>query len=537
MSDSTSPPGGPVPASDEALVDELTTVAAHIAAATCRFLVLLGEFDAREAWGEDGILSAAHWLGWRCGMGPVAAREHVRVARALRALPVTVRAFAQGRLSYSKVRAITRVATPQTEADLVDVALHAPAHHLERLVRGLRTTQTLEDSRERHARRHLSWRWADDGSLLLSGRFSPEDGALIVQALEVRRDRAEAELADTVPPEADAPPRREDEPPDPTVADRRSLADALVELCAEAPVPGDDRPRTSRSPETVVHVTLADLRSPTAPVDTVDTAPAVDGNGTAPLMASDAAPPPQALATESLVTTPRLDDGPALHPETARRLACDAGIVVEVHDDGVGVSGRTLEVGAKVRKPTAALIRALWGRDRGCRYPGCTRRHFLQAHHVLHWADGGLTVITNMVLLCGTNHRLLHEGQYSLTLDPDGSVTVRDRRGAIIHPVPAQAGRLDGWRPAVAVDAATLTPEWSGEPLDTAYATTVLLESWALAEELAAADAEDPEPAEAAGELTDPCLSQDQQVPRRPHPDDGRRADCESVDADGGDDS
>ncbi|KAE8762835.1 HNH endonuclease signature motif containing protein [Georgenia thermotolerans] len=546
------PPGGPVPDSDEALIDELTTLAAHIAAATCRFLVLLGEFDAREAWGDYGILSAAHWLGWRCGMGPAAAREHVRVARALRALPVTVGAFAQGRLSYSKVRAITRVATPRTEADLVDIALHAPAHHLERLVRGLRTAQSLQDVLDRHASRRLSWRWAEDGSLLLSGRFSPEDGALIVQALEARRDRAVAELAGTAPPEADAPGREEDEQPDPTLTDSRSLADALVELCAETRDVGDDRPRTSRSPETVVHVTLADLRSPGAPAGAPPVPAADDNLPRTAASAPDArppapteraaAPPPQALAADALPATPRLDDGPPLHPETARRLACDAGIVVEVHDDGVGVSGRTLEVGAKVRRPTAALVRALWGRDRGCRYPGCKRRHFLQAHHVLHWADGGLTVLTNMVLLCGTHHRLLHEGRYSLTLDPDGSLTVRDRRGAVVQAAPALTGRLDDWHPAVAVDATTLTPEWSGEPLDTAYATTVLLESWALAEELAAAHAVDSVLDAPDGEAADPCLADPDlrpgdRDPGRPHPGDGGRVDCESVDADGGDDS
>jgi uncharacterized protein YciI len=536
------PPGGPVPESDEALIDELTTLAGHIAAATCRFLVLLGELDARGAWGDQGILSAAHWLGWRCGMGPAAAREHVRVARALRALPVTVAAFAQGRLSYSKVRAITRVAGPETEADLVEMGLHAPAHHLERLVRGLRTAQSTEDVRRRHGGRHLSWRWAEDGSLLLSGRFSPEDGALIVQVLEDRRDRAVAEMAGAEP----APEARETmfggedcEPLDPLVADRRSLADALLELCAEAPAEGADRPRTSRAAETVVHVTLADLCSPSsdtsgavatgrpAALPTTVNAPGADvptaGDGEKRLETPDDGEdrptpdgngrPLQALAAESLATTPRLEDGPALHPETARRLACDSGIVVAVHDDDVEVSGRTLEVGARVRKPGAALVRALWARDRGCRYPGCTRRHFIHAHHVLDWADGGLTVITNMVLLCGTHHRLLHEGGYSIVLSPDGAVTVRDRHGRLVRAVPPMAGGTDGWTPAHPVSATSLTPDWHGEPLDTSYATAVLLESWARARELAEAGGGD-----AQGR-------------------DGADQDCESVETDGGDDS
>src|SRR5690606_14642407 len=123
----TSAPQVATEAEAEALGDELALLAAHIAAATCRFLVLLGEFDAREGWGGAGILSCAHWLGWRCGMSPGTAREHVRVARALRDLPLTVEAFGAGRLSYSKVRAITRVASPDTEADLLNTALHASA--------------------------------------------------------------------------------------------------------------------------------------------------------------------------------------------------------------------------------------------------------------------------------------------------------------------------------------------------------------------------------------------------------------------------
>ncbi|TRW44883.1 DUF222 domain-containing protein [Georgenia yuyongxinii] len=365
----SAPPGGPVPASDEVLVAELTTLAAHIAAATCRFLVLLGEFDARGTWEQPGILSPVHWLGWRCGMGPVAAREHVRVARALRDLPLTVSTFAEGRLSYSKVRAITRVATDRTEADLVDIALAAPAHHVERLVRGLRTAQSVEDVNRRHGRRSLSWRWADDGSLLISGRFSPEDGALIVQVLEDRREQAAAELAGAEPVEDDdgLVPDRPAGQIDPNTADRRSLADALVELCTEAQQPDSSRPRTSRAAETVVHVTLADLRtggavtSPSAE----ELAPASPG-GTGVTKSTEEEDvqgvtgiAPQSLTAESVTTTPRLEDGPALHPETARRLACDAGIVVEVHEDGVDISGRTLEVGAKVRKPGAALIRAL----------------------------------------------------------------------------------------------------------------------------------------------------------------------------------
>lgn len=476
---------GAVPEDDDALAEEIASLAARIAVATCRFLVLLGEMDARGSWAQHGILSCAHWLSWRCGMGSSTAREHVRVARALRTLPRTVEAFAAGRISYSKVRAITRVGTPLNEADLVEIALCAPANHLERLVRGLRTAQAAERPDLRHARRHLSWRWAEDGSMLLSGRFPPEDAALIVEAIEQRRARARQEMVNAAPAPDPGPAPYPRDPSgadacvivDAAVENGWSLADALVELCAEEPA-APDVARSSRVMETAVHVTLADLRTkarggrdePVPAVSAADLAEAADPGG--------AAIAPQRLAATSLRTTPRLEGGHGIAVETARRLACDGGIVVHVHDDDVAVTGRTLEVGARTRKPGAALVRALWARDQGCRYPGCDRRRFINAHHVTHWADGGPTVLANMVLLCGAHHRLLHEDRYALTLEPDGTLRVQDAAGRPVAPVPPQvllAGRelLDA-----GADPWSLTPDWGGEALDEGYATSVLLALW-----------------------------------------------------------
>jgi hypothetical protein len=123
-------------ASNEVLEHELTTIAAQLAAATCRFLLLIGELDRREAWGACwGCTSMAHWLSWRCSMSPGAAREHVRVARAMVQLPATTAAFARAELSYSKVRALTRVATADSEADLVDLAKIATAAQLEKIIK------------------------------------------------------------------------------------------------------------------------------------------------------------------------------------------------------------------------------------------------------------------------------------------------------------------------------------------------------------------------------------------------------------------
>lgn len=136
-------PGQPATLADpaglplERVEAEICTLAGQIAAATCRFLRLLAEFDAREGWTGWQVRSCAQWLSWRCGLDLRTAREHVRVARALAGLPLTTEAFAAGRLSYSKVRALCRVATAETEADLVEAALGAPASGRRRLFEDL----------------------------------------------------------------------------------------------------------------------------------------------------------------------------------------------------------------------------------------------------------------------------------------------------------------------------------------------------------------------------------------------------------------
>ena len=122
----------------ETIADEIATFAARIDVANHALLTRLRIFDAHEAWGPLGFSSCAAWLSWRVGLGLTAAREKVRVARALGSLPKLDAVFSQGELSYSKVRAITRVATPQTEQDFIDVAGHATASQIERLARSYR---------------------------------------------------------------------------------------------------------------------------------------------------------------------------------------------------------------------------------------------------------------------------------------------------------------------------------------------------------------------------------------------------------------
>ena len=170
-----------------ALEDKITELAAHINAATYRLLTLIQEFDARHGWSGAGLKSCAHWLNWKCGINLGAAREKVRVAHALSELPQISSALRSGRISYSKVRAMTRVATAQNEDYLMMIADHGTASHVERLVsnyRKMKRNEALARDNQHHALRELNWHIDDDGSYILKARLSPEQGARITQALD-----------------------------------------------------------------------------------------------------------------------------------------------------------------------------------------------------------------------------------------------------------------------------------------------------------------------------------------------------------------
>src|SRR5579863_4740072 len=161
---------------------EICELAGHLAAATCRFLVLLGDFDARRGWASWDMTSCAAWLSWKCQMSSGTAREHVRVARALRDLPVIRGEFGAGRLSYAKVRALTRIAAPETEAGLAEIAGPMTGNQLERFARAHRQVSTVDDADSR-VRRRLAWRFEEDGSLSGTFRLPPLQGAVLLKAL------------------------------------------------------------------------------------------------------------------------------------------------------------------------------------------------------------------------------------------------------------------------------------------------------------------------------------------------------------------
>ena len=173
-----------------------------------------------------------------------------------------------------------------------------------------------------------------------------------------------------------------------------------------------------------------------------------------------------------------VEDGTRVSAETSQRLGCDASRVVMKHD----ADGRIFEVGAKTRTIPPALRRALLHRDRSCRFPGCHGR-FCQAHHIRHWAQGGPTTLSNLVLLCRRHHRAVHEEGYQVDRQPDGELRFRRPDGRVIPNVPSPPEaptdpvgtvRTDNDAAGIVVSAWTATPSWQGERLDVGYAIDVL---------------------------------------------------------------
>ena len=175
--------------SDSELADRLCAQAAHIHAATCRLLTMIAAFDRRRGWDADGCVSCAQWLSWRCGIGIRAAQEHVRVARRLEVLPKVTERFASGELSYSKVRALCRMATPTTEDDLVASALAATASQMETVGRLYRRVKRANADRTDDEDRYLKWASDDDGSLVIRARLTADEGAAFVASVESRCPR------------------------------------------------------------------------------------------------------------------------------------------------------------------------------------------------------------------------------------------------------------------------------------------------------------------------------------------------------------
>ena len=507
---------GPAQAPElELLGNQIAELSACIDAATYDLLCHLHEFDLRHGW--EGWRSCAHWLNWRTGLDLGAAREKLRVAAALADINHVSAAMARGQLSYSKVRALTRVATPATEARLLAVALCATAAQVERLVRAWRRVDhDAQPDAEQVllASRALRMQVDEDGMVVLRGRLPPEVGALLLRAVEAALEQVPATA----------------EGGEPTIAQRR--ADALGLVAESALAGGLDPGNPADRFQVTVHVqadalparepaeagppVAAETRevspassepvAPAAPrvaaeMRVVSLTPAEPGAQTANLgaeQATIAAPHISAetfevseAAFERVAPETDLDAGQAvieqagglhLGRKAARRVACDAGLVVLHH----GAGGEVLDVGRRSRTVPSAMRRALLSRDRGqCQFPGCESRH-CDAHHVEHWADGGETRLQNLVLACRFHHRALHEGGFRVVpadaegqfrfLRPDGTPLPAEPpmpswEGAPLAPTEARLAAA-----GVGIGPHTATPEWYGESLDLTAALDVLWE-------------------------------------------------------------
>jgi hypothetical protein len=436
---------------------QITELAGHLNAAHYRWLSLIAEFDRRQGWSDGATQSCAHWLNWKCGIDLGAAREKVRVAHSLEKLPRVSAAMARGELSYSKARALTRVACMQTEEYFLSIALHGTAAHVEKLVRQYRRAKEAEElSREarQHATRQVSYFYDADGSLILKARLPAEVGALVIKALDAAvkdpttkdpevKDPAVREVSAATPAKGEAwglVVQASDQRP--SWGARRAdalgrIAESFLQHGAEALNPGDRQ-------QIVVHVDAETLR---------------DGSA----------------------GRCELENGPSLAAETVRRLACDASIISVLENE----HGEPLNVGRKTRSVPPAIRRALNARDRGCRFPGCPNARYVEAHHIHHWAQGGATKLSNLVQLCRFHHRQVHEGKVVIQGLDDGALRfVRPDGESFDSVAPEHTRPLSDWQqlPAVhdqhgiRIDKSTATTRWCGEKMDYGLAIEVLLQ-------------------------------------------------------------
>jgi hypothetical protein len=443
-----------------ALGEAIAETAATLDAATQRFLTQLRAFDEAGGWQRAGALSCAHWLSWRVGMDLGAAREKVRVARKLAELPAIDRAMADGTISYSKVRAMTRVATARNEEELLTMARTSTGAQLERICRLARQVESLagKDPRDVEDRqRYAISRRTEDGMVSVNIRLHPDEAARVMKALELASDTGN--LADGAV----------------SLAEVTLAAGGIRRLRAGRGDPDSTSGRGTQSSRSGEDADAA-ISLGAVPADR-EGAGEANGAG-APSSARGAGSEVTAvrspvevvvhISADTLTGETELGDG--VSAEVARRLLCDAGVVPLLE----GERGKTIDVGRKSRTIHAALQRALRLRDRGCRFPGCTNARFVDAHHVRHWIDGGETNLDNTLLVCRRHHRYLHE--YGHTVERAGDELIfRDPSGNILPPQGERPARPDepvAWlrsslaETGTAISAETNAPGWDGQRID-----------------------------------------------------------------------
>ncbi len=443
---------------DEQLGSRIVGLSGRIAAATCRWLLLIAEFDRREACAAFGLGSTARWLSHHCGIAHRTALDHVRVARTLLTHRPLAVEMAAGRISYSHARAISRVVEPEdTELvdRLVDIAEHGTVGQLEDIVRSLRTVARNEqDEADRKAGRPtgpadtLDSRIGSDSRWHLSARLAPERGSVVDAALAAV---ARAEGVSRV----DALER---------------LGEIALAMLADA----GRMPRELRGDERAAIVVHLDARD----------VPPAPGSEPAPEHRAEAAEDADATETAGPPKRPfaRLAGGPGLPDEVAYRLLCDGRLRTVVYETDPDGRRRVLDVGRCKRLVTRKQFRALVARDgRRCVVPGCGSRRRLHVHHVVHWLHGGLTDPDNEILTCEVHHLKIHAGELDVRAVTPGRFRFFRADGAELleHVDPSTLAAsdqpADADHPDIAADAAET--RWDGTRLDRHYAVSCLAES------------------------------------------------------------
>lgn len=426
---------------DRSSIDELDAAICKLArrmnADTYRLLMLVREFDDRLGWAKWSFRNCAEWLAWRCGLSLSAARERVRTAQALREMPAVSAAFADGRLSYSKVRALTRVVQWHDEDRLVAYALRTTAAQVEERCREIRNAspdESVGGAWRAWERRALTIsRNASRGVMTITVDVPIEEGEVIAQAIERAAETGEAATGIEFASARSSSKRRDFVAESSANADgsapngwRAQQADALVAV-ARAYLGSNgmdhdgvgcngsdhnDRDRNGSDPnDRDRKAGTRNCRSVRASKSTASTA----DHYQVIVHVDDSA---------LRGGTGRSD----LPMETVKRLTCDGSLITVVEDD----DGRPLDVGRKRRTVSTSLKRALWSRDRHCSFPGCCNVRYVDAHHIHHWADGGETSLENLTLLCSHHHRLLHEGGFGIRRADDGAIFFHRADGRVI---------------------------------------------------------------------------------------------------------
>jgi hypothetical protein len=333
----------------------ILTLSARINAETYELLVLIRQFDERAGWLKWGLGNCAEWLHYRCDFSMNATREKVRVAHALKTLPNVAARFKTGDLSYSKVRAISRVAGADNENEMLSFASKTTTARVEERCREVRrgTAESLDSAKRAFANRSLQIRRnAESGTMSITIELPIETGELVEKALDKARDDSVSAV----------------EFVDEGWSARQ--ADAMVSVASAYLSGKDDQTRGSSDDYLVtVHVDQSAL---------------ANGNGRS-----------------------------SLPIESVKRLCCDAHAVVIGEDD----NGEPLNIGRKTRTVPTAIKRALQSRDKSCTFPGCHHTRFVDAHHIKHWSAGGETSLDNLMLLCSQHHKLVHEGGFAIERD------------------------------------------------------------------------------------------------------------------------